>query len=155
MSLSSSALTIGKELLHHRQDIGNVLKQLSALGRSGENVLNGFASHLSNATGHQHDTPPSADSINTLKEQSYQAFEATRFFDTDHNGIIDKQELTQKLAELRQKPFDNNTQETHMQQLGEHLLTEYGSIANLDGEGQTISFKDVTQIIGQYTRYST
>jgi hypothetical protein len=146
MSLNTAA-SIGLELLQHRGQIAQLLKGVGGLGRGLGQMLGGagadklggqFQVQLKEALAAVNDPK----TTNTL-----QAFKASQAFDTDRNGVVSKDELTSGLQQLEASGLSSQGAMAKTYATGKLLLQNYDKVAALDGQNDSISYRDLGRLV--------
>lgn len=147
-----TAASIGMELIQGSNGMGAVMK--GALSAARLTQGKGFAQvaqalGLSEKLGQQ-----VGQAVNELanavgSHSGPQVLNALQYFDTDKNGAITRDELTQGLQKLQDLGVSQSGATGKFYQMGDHLLKNYERLAAQDGNASTLSFKDVGTLMGK------
>jgi hypothetical protein len=130
--------------------MGMALNGLSGLGKLTGEGFSKIAAQFHLPTGL---TKPIAQAIdenrNPNNMNSVQVLASLQYFDANHDGQINKAELTQGLQHLKDAGLSGSGDSAKLYQLGDKLLQQYDKVAQLDGNSASISYKDVGKLINQ------
>lgn len=154
MNLATAA-SLGMNLLQNGQGLGGALK--GALGMTQLAKGQGFAQvaqklGLSPQWGQQVGQAVSDLAQTVGNPGGTQVLNALQYFDTDKNGALSREELTQGLQKLQDLGLHQSGQSGaagQWYQLGDRLLKQYERVAAQDGNSATLSFKDVGALMGK------
>lgn len=148
----ATAASLGLNLIQNSHGLGQALR--GALGAAQLSQGQGFAQvaqklGLSETMGRQVGQAVSELANAAGSHSGNQVLNALQYYDTDKNGVISRDELTQGLQKLQDLGLSQSGATGQLYQMGDNLLKNYERLAAQDGNGTTLSFRDVGVLMGK------
>ncbi|MCE3236009.1 MAG: hypothetical protein K0Q50_2189 [Vampirovibrio sp.] len=151
-----TAASIGIGLIKHRDGLGSALGGLAGISKMGGEGFAKIAEKFHLPKGLTQQITNAIDENSNPKNTSgVQVLASMRYFDADKNGEITKEELNQGLTQLRESGLTKSADAAKLYQMGDMMLKNYDKVSQLDGEGTSVSYKDMGKLLNQDGKLAT